>query len=465
MDKKKIIYIGILLIVTVLISVTYFSYAFFTSRIEQHGKLNIVAGTLDYQIASNDLVNNSIVLESNESKTINIKITSLNDINSKYELYYTSNNNIEIGYDSNNDTPTGIINKIESKNIIVTIKNKNSNSTTVTFGVEGGLISNNLVLSIGNSITENINNNCLYESGYVWNFPFDPDGDGKGQEQVFTVPCDGNYKLEVWGAQGGNTGGLGGYSYGNVNLTNMTDVYVVVGGTTTSRTGGYNGGGTGGYSSRSTGYGGGGATHIALSSGLLSVLSENKESVLIVAGGGGAKGTNQNGYTGGAGGIGGGLTSGAGSNAGGGNRNGSAQYTYGAGAANQTTGSNGGRYGCGYNSCGSKGGTGTFGLGGDGGNGANPCSQYPGGSGGAGGGGYYGGGGGGGGAGNSYCASGGTTDWTTAGAGGAGGSGYIGGVSNGETRAGNQSMATHDGTGTMIGNSGNGHARITYLGN
>ena len=30
--------------------------------------------------------------------------------------------------------------------------------------------------------------------------------------------------------------------------------------------------------------------------------------------------------------------------------------------------------------------------------------------------------------------------------------------------AGNTSMPTHDGTGTMTGNSGNGYARITYIG-
>ena len=55
MDRKKIIYLGLLLIVTVIVSVTYFSYAFFTQKDEQHGKLNIVAGTLDYKIESDDL--------------------------------------------------------------------------------------------------------------------------------------------------------------------------------------------------------------------------------------------------------------------------------------------------------------------------------------------------------------------------------------------------------------------------
>ena len=42
-----------------------------------------------------------------------------------------------------------------------------------------------------------------------------------GGMQSWTVPsgCAGTYKLEVWGAQGGNSGGYGGYSVGNTTLT------------------------------------------------------------------------------------------------------------------------------------------------------------------------------------------------------------------------------------------------------
>ena len=80
--------------------------------------------------------------------------------------------------------------------------------------------------------------------------------------QTVTVPYTGTYKLEVWGAQGGQAchhgtcnstyaGGAGGYAYGEVQLTEGTILYVVIGGkgkdaTNTSYTGGaggYNGGG------------------------------------------------------------------------------------------------------------------------------------------------------------------------------------------------------------------------------
>ena len=55
-------------------------------------------------------------------------------------------------------------------------------------------------------------------------------------------------------------------------------------------------------------------------------------------------------------------------------------------------------------------------------------------------------------------------DDPTQGFGGAGGgSGYIGDVTAGETISGDQAMPTHDGTGTMTGNTGAGYAKITLL--
>ena len=147
--------------------------------------------------------------------------------------------------------------------------------------------------------------------GEIWEFAY------TGHEESFTVPFKGQYELEVWGAQGGNihnkatttsyyatsgnitmNGGYGSYSVGNIHLEKSNMLYINIGGkgedsdlSTTIRNGGYNGGGKGGTGLGSyncySGAGGGGATHIALKSGLLSTLSENVDSILIVAGGGG----------------------------------------------------------------------------------------------------------------------------------------------------------------------------------
>ena len=310
MDRKKLIYIGLILILTVIVSITYFSYAFFTHRDEQSGKLNIVTGTLNYKIESNDLVNNSITLEAKQSKQIEIEITSLNSISSKYELYYTTTaSNVVIGYSSNDDTPTGTIAANSKKTVKIVIKNKADSSATITFGVEGGFNNNELVLSTGSHITDIIDNICNYETGYVWNFPFDPDGDEQGQVQPFEVPCDGNYKLEVWGASGGygfdstrstGGGGYGGYSVGNIALDMQEYLYIAVGGAgksncqTTSCSGGYNGGSSSSKWANGTGSGlytggGGGSTHIALNNNLgeLKNYLSSSSDILIVAGGGG----------------------------------------------------------------------------------------------------------------------------------------------------------------------------------
>ena len=140
---------------------------------------------------------------------------------------------------------------------------------------------------------------------------FDPNGGSFTQlytspgEYSFAVPYDGEYQLEVWGAQGGSRdtilGGYGGYSVGTVILNNGTNLYVNVGGQGENKDnslalGGYNGGGNS-YANYVAGENhfyyagaGGGATHIATSSGLLSTLSSNKNSILIVAGGGGGIG-------------------------------------------------------------------------------------------------------------------------------------------------------------------------------
>ena len=136
----------------------------------------------------------------------------------------------------------------------------------------------------------------------------------------------GKYKLEVFGAQGGDgyewnetaadrivqgAGGKGGYTFGTATLTANQKLYICTGGKGTvagrtanvRATGGYNGGGAGGTEQSETvpesASGGGGATHIATDAGagssyLLTAYSasSNQSKVLIVAGGGGgASGT------------------------------------------------------------------------------------------------------------------------------------------------------------------------------
>ena len=170
---------------------------------------------------------------------------------------------------------------------------------------------------------------------------------------TFTIPIDGMYKIETWGASGGNSGGYGGYSVGTIYLEKNKNIYVYIAGqsgTSYKGTAGYNGGEVG-YSSVGNCDVGGGATHIAYQTGLLSTLSSSKNSILIVSGGGGGKcktaGGNVGGYigtgsnpgsqtSGKAFGKGAGITSG-------GNQRGGGGY-YGGGHADNSSGSGGSSY-------------------------------------------------------------------------------------------------------------------------
>ncbi len=136
------------------------------------------------------------------------------------------------------------------------------------------------------------------------------DFDYVGKEQEFIVPVSGDYKLETWGAQGGDakeyTGGYGGYSVGIINANRIDNLYVSVGGKGTDNNGGdypynskvnglggYNGGGNTQFNKdNSTSYigSGGGATSIynlLIGSGELKEYEKYKNNILIVSGGGG----------------------------------------------------------------------------------------------------------------------------------------------------------------------------------
>ena len=154
----------------------------------------------------------------------------------------------------------------------------------------------------------------------IWNYSYSGTTINVGRYQEFTVPADGEYDIELWGAQGGViwSGGKGAYTKGTIYLKKGTKIYLYVGGNTISATPGWNGGGEGGSNSgedRRLGYGGGGATDIRLEK--TSVLTawndfdSLKSRIMVAAGGGGDAQryyTAQSGYySNGYGGAGGGL--------------------------------------------------------------------------------------------------------------------------------------------------------------
>lgn len=251
-----------------------------------------------------------------------------------------------------------------------------------------------------------------------------------GGVQGYTVPVNGLYKIEVWGAQGGTVGeyavgGKGGYTTGQINLAKNTTLNIYVGGQgsfdkTKSVLGGFNGGGASGYGSETSGGSGGGASDIRQGGTSLS----NR---IIVAGGGGGAGSRNSSTdlaTGGAGGGTEGLL-GAYSTA-----------SYNGQPGTSSIGGIAATYTTNVTSLPT---AGDLGIGGNGGSYSN---TYGGGGGGAG---YYGGGGG--------------VRYGT----GAGGSGYCGSMLNCTTYNGTQSFPTTNGLSNETGHSGNGYVKITLV--
>ena len=157
MNIKKSYFIIFLLL---LLSIGCFSasYAIFMNKSEQHGKLNIVVGNLNYSIESDSLTDNKVTVDKYSIKEIKVRLSSLNDVSSKYELYYnmdSENKNIKVGYSSDTkDAVLGTIDANSSKTITLLVNNLTDTTATITFGVVGGLVNNDLVLTKGNSLNQ-----------------------------------------------------------------------------------------------------------------------------------------------------------------------------------------------------------------------------------------------------------------------------------------------------------------------
>ena len=128
-----------------------------------------------------------------------------------------------------------------------------------------------------------------------------------GDYQTFSALRRGWYKVQGWGANGGNaekgTGGKGGYAKGLIFLDPNGDanqkmpLYIYVGGAGGNfdlnsayvpGAGGWNGGGRGGESGSKTGAGGGGATSISTVAGAWNSVDVLGNRIFVAGGGGGA---------------------------------------------------------------------------------------------------------------------------------------------------------------------------------
>lgn len=185
---SKIWMIFVILASLILIG-TYFSYAMFTVSAEKEDALSIVTGNLTasmtitgYSATTIPSGTRTVTIAANTTQTYTVTISSNNSVNAKLNFYYigTLASGVTVGYmpGSGYNTPpaaTGTtINAKGSTGSSVTyqivIKNTTTSSKTVTFGAQMGLSYNNLSLpSNGHVITEAIFDTLVEELIYKAN--------------------------------------------------------------------------------------------------------------------------------------------------------------------------------------------------------------------------------------------------------------------------------------------------------
>ncbi len=203
---KKGLTLTIMLLLTSIIGISYGTFVITTNKYKAS---ELLISELNYGITIEEdetkistISNNEIEIPANGKNYFNITISSVNKIDSKYTLAYTSDSNIEIEYtDKTSWTTEGMIKGYDentyNKTIRIIVHNKNNETKKITFKVFGGYTYNSYqAINLGNGyktiagpyketlavnssrlvdIIENdtkciTNNNCKYQGGSLNNY-------------------------------------------------------------------------------------------------------------------------------------------------------------------------------------------------------------------------------------------------------------------------------------------------------
>ena len=238
----------------------------------------------------------------NTKKVITFETNELKTLNQTSILTYEVTNN-----SSNYDAEVQVNCKVKENTTAkyTSIKNEFEGNATKVLAKE--TLNGTLTVTLNKTSIEEVREeyvcvltfNALERDSLGYEGPTEWTYDYTGGEQTFTAPLSGIYKLETWGAQGGSYddtyyGGYGGYSIGEIKLEKDQNLFLNIGGAGSTGSsgnivGGYNGGGIAYAQGDHYSYAGsgGGATHIAVTSGILSTLESKKADILIISGGGG----------------------------------------------------------------------------------------------------------------------------------------------------------------------------------
>ena len=299
MTKKNIIFLSISLVLIILLGIGV-SYSMWNVSVSQDTNNTAYTECFDLSInnkENNISLDNAYPISNDKGKSLTpytFTITNTCDITAQYNI------NLEVLKDSTLSSKfidvmfEGNINLLSSYDSTDKVNASSIESRKLTYGILKSRESKDYSLRLWidyNTTLEDLNNEIKnfkskivvvgkpinYTGDTVFNFDY------TGGEQTFIAPVSGTYKVELWGASGNdkatwdtadnfsvlrNSYGLGGYTNGKIFLNNYTNFFVYVGGKNA-----YNGGGNGEAQ-------GGGASDIR-------VENDNLYSRIIVAGGGG----------------------------------------------------------------------------------------------------------------------------------------------------------------------------------
>ncbi len=148
--NKSFVIVSFIVLLGLITTASYATFVFLTS---DYRAADIRFANLMYSMKIDDESTRTLTANANSVTTYDIDLDALNEITSKYLVYYTSSNtltNVKVEY-SNLSTGRGEgnIGPTASRRIRIVVTNDSSSAVTLNFSVKGGYVYNNLSLGSG----------------------------------------------------------------------------------------------------------------------------------------------------------------------------------------------------------------------------------------------------------------------------------------------------------------------------
>ena len=248
--KKSIIFISVSLVLVILLGIG-FSYSLWNISVSQDTTNVAESKCFDLSISNqenNISLDNAYPISNDKGKkltpftftvtntcditaeySVNLEVLKDSTLSSKFiDVMFDGNINLLSSYDSVDKT---ILSSVESRNLtngILKSQESKNYSLRLWIDYDTTLEDLNNEIKTFNSKIIVVGKPINYEGDTVFNFDY------TGGAQTFTVPVNGIYKVELWGAEGGSDysgvmASLGSYVSGNIILKAQTRLYVYVG--------------------------------------------------------------------------------------------------------------------------------------------------------------------------------------------------------------------------------------------